>query len=216
MSFEVGALLEPLSVALAGVARAGVRLGDPVLVCGAGPIGVLTAICCRAAGAAPVVVTDLDVGRLAFVEELVPMVKIYLVEKGKTAEEAAAGIVEVMGGVRPVVAMECTGVESSVCTAAWSVDFGGKVFVIGVGGVKMKIPFGLLNSREIDLQFQYRYNNTWPRAIRLVNEGVVKIDKLVTHQYNLSDAVKAFETASDPRTGAIKVHIRNGDDLYDA
>ena len=50
MSWEEGAMLEPLSVALAGISRAEIRLGDPVLVCGAGPIGLVTAACCRAAG----------------------------------------------------------------------------------------------------------------------------------------------------------------------
>jgi L-iditol 2-dehydrogenase len=68
--------------------------------------------------------------------------------------------------------------------------------VIGVGRGEMKIPFGRLNSRErereINLQLQYRYNSTWPRAIRLVNEGVIKMEKLVTHHFNLSDSVKAF------------------------
>jgi L-iditol 2-dehydrogenase len=76
----------------------------------------------------------------------------------------------------------------------------------------MKIPLGRLNSREVDLQFQYRYNNTWPRAIRLVNEGVIKMEKLVTHLFNLSDVLKAFETAADPGTGAIKAQIKNMDD----
>jgi L-iditol 2-dehydrogenase len=46
-----------------------------------------------------------------------------------------------------------------------------------------------------------------------VNEGVIKMEKLVTHHFNLSDSVKAFETAADPRTGAIKVQIKSMDDL---
>ena len=66
---------------------------------------------------------------------------------------------------------------------------------------------------EIDLQYQYRYCNTWPKAIRLVNDGVVNLDRLVTHRYNMSDALNAFKTASDPKTGAIKVQIKNDDSL---
>ncbi len=62
---------------------------------------------------------------------------------------------------------------------------------------------------EIDLQFQYRYANTWPRAIRLVESGVVNLDKMVTHRFDIEDAVKAFETAADPRTGCIKVLIQS-------
>lgn len=209
MSFEDGALLEPLSVVLAGMERAGVRLGDPVLVCGAGPIGLVALVCCRAAGAEPIVITDIDEGRLRFAKELVPSVKTHLVRK-VTAEETAEKIVD-LAGMRPAVALECTGVESSVATAIWSVKFGGKVYVIGVGKNEMTVPFMRLSTQEIDLQFQYRYCNTWPRAIRLVRSGVVDLSRLVTHKFDLEEAVEAFKTAADPSTGAIKVMIKNDD-----
>jgi L-iditol 2-dehydrogenase len=213
MSFENGSLLEPLSVALAGMDRAGIRLGDPVLVCGAGPIGLMTLLCCEAAGACPLVITDIDAGRLKFAKDLCPRAITYQIPMGKSAEECADGIIEAMGGIRPRVAMECTGVESSVASAIWSVKFGGKVFIIGVGKNEMKVPFMRLSTQEIDLQYQYRYSNTWPKAIRLVQSGVIKMDKLVTHRYNMSDAVEAFKTAADPKTGAIKVQIKNDDSL---
>ena len=82
------------------------------------------------------------------------------------------------------------------------------MFVIGVGKNEMKIPFMQLSTWEIDLQFQYRYCNTWPRAIRLVRSGVIDLKMLVTHRFNLDDAVEAFEAAADPKTGAIKVQIQ--------
>ena len=208
MSYENGALLEPLSVALAGMERSGVKLGDPVLICGAGPIGLVTLLCCAAAGAEPIVVTDIDEGRLKFAKSLVARVRTYKVERGVGEEEAAEQIVELMG-VRPAVAMECTGVESSVAAAIWSVKFGGKVFVIGVGKSEMKMPFMRLSTMEVDLRFQYRYSNTWPRAIRLVESGVLDLSRLTTHRFDIEDAVKAFHTAADPKTGAIKVMIQN-------
>ena len=207
MSFENGALLEPLSVSLKAMERSGVRLGDPVLICGAGPIGLITLLCCRAAGAEPIVITDIDEGRLSFAKELVPSVRTHHVQK-VPAEETANAIVR-LAEIRPAIALECTGVESSVAAATWSVKFGGKVFVIGVGKNEMNMPFMRLSTQEIDLQFQYRYCNTWPRAIRLVQGGVVDVSKLVTHRFDIEEAVKAFSTAADPKTGAIKVQIRN-------
>ncbi|ETN46438.1 uncharacterized protein HMPREF1541_00622 [Cyphellophora europaea CBS 101466] len=213
MNFEDGSLLEPLSVALAGMDRAGVRLGDPVLICGAGPIGLVTLLCAEAAGACPIVITDIAESRLKFAKELCPRVSTFQIPMGKTPEECADGIIETMGGIRPRVAMECTGVESSVASAIFSMRFGGKVFIIGVGKNEMKVPFMRLSTQEIDLQYQYRYSNTWPKAIRLVQSGVIKMDKLVTHRYNMSDAIEAFKTAADPKTGAIKVQIKNDDSL---
>ncbi|KAF2006721.1 GroES-like protein [Amniculicola lignicola CBS 123094] len=211
MTFEDGAMLEPLSVALAGMERAGVRLGDPVVVCGAGPIGLVTLLCCQASGATPLVITDIDEGRLKFAKELCPGVETHKVEFSHSADDFATAMKTLMGGVEPAVVMECTGVESSINAAIQSVKFGGKVFVIGVGKNEMKIPFMRLSTREIDLQFQYRYANQWPKAIRLVKSGVIDLKKLVTHRFKLEDAVEAFKVAADPKTGAIKVQIQSLD-----
>ena len=208
MSFEDGAMLEPLSVALAGMQRAGITVGDSVLVCGAGPIGLITLLCCAAAGAEPLVITDIDEGRLKFAKELVPRVRTYQVPRAGP-EECAKQIVELASGEQPVVAMECTGVESSVNSAIYATKFGGKVFIIGVGKPEMTLPFMRLSTQEIDLQFQYRYANTWPRAIRLVESGVIDLKKLATHRFEIDDAVKAFETAGDVKSGAIKVLINS-------
>ncbi|KAI0438027.1 putative sorbitol dehydrogenase [Xylaria telfairii] len=203
MSYEDGAMLEPLSVALAGMQRSGIKLGDPVLVCGAGPIGLITLLCCKAAGACPLVITDIDEGRLKFAKEVCPSVITYKVER-MSAEDSAKAIVGAFGGIEPAVTMECTGVESSISSAIWATKFGGKVFVIGVGKNEMNFPFMRCSTREIDLVFQYRYCNTWPRAIRLLENGVIDLSKLVTHRYKLEDALEAFKTAADPKTGAIK------------
>lgn len=215
MSFEDGALLEPLSVALAAIDRAGLKLGDSALICGAGPIGLITLLCARAAGAEPIVITDIDEGRLEFAKSLVAdkpgALKTYLVTREKSEEELAGGIKEVLGG-EPDLALECTGVESSIGAAIHAVRFGGSVFVVGVGKNEMKFPFMRLSTREVDLKFQYRYCNTWPKAIRLVDSGVLAgIRKLVTHRFGIEDAVEAFKTSADMKSGAIKVQIVNKD-----
>lgn len=208
MSYEHGAMLEPLSVALAGMQRAKMQLGDPVLVCGAGPIGLITMLCVAAAGAAPLVITDISESRLAFAKELCPRVITHKVER-LSPEEGGKAIVAAFGGIEPAVTMECTGVESSIASAVWASKFGGKVFIIGVGKDEINFPFMRASVREIDIQLQYRYSNTWPRAIRLVESGLIDLSKLVTHRFPLEDAIKAFETSADPKSGAIKVQIQS-------
>ncbi|BEI85952.1 hypothetical protein CcaverHIS002_0602390 [Cutaneotrichosporon cavernicola] len=147
MSYEEGALCEPLSVALAGMERAGVRLGDPVVICGAGPIGAISLLAAHAAGCYPLVITDLFSSRLEFARSLVPTVKT------------------------------------------------------------VQYPFGYCSANEIDLQFQYRYANQYPKAIRLVSGGLINLKPLVTHRFPLEKAVDAFQVAADPSQGAIKVQI---------
>lgn len=210
MSWENGAMLEPLSVALAGIKRAQITVGDPVLICGAGPIGLISLAVVKAAGACPIVITDIDEGRLAFAREFCPSVITHKVER-LSAEDSAKAIVKAFGGVEPAVAIECTGVESSINAAIWASKFGGKVFIIGVGRNQINIEFMRASVREVDIQLQYRYSNTWPRAIRLIENNVVDLSKLVTHKFPLEDALKAFNTSADPKTGAIKVIIQSLD-----
>lgn len=206
VSYEEGSLLEPLAVSLAGIERSGLRLGDPVLICGAGPIGLVTLLACRAAGASPIAITDLSDDRLNFAKQLVPTVKTVKVGRTSSSKEVADQVVEVMG-LKPSIAIECSGFESSINAAIFSMKFGGKVFVIGVGKDEQVYPFMHMSANEIDLQFQFRYANQYPKAIRLLEDGLIDLKPLVTHRFALEKAVEAFETAADIKSGSIKVQI---------
>ena len=153
VSFAEGALLEPLSVVLHGINSAHLTLGTPVLICGAGPIGLLALASARASGAHPIVITDVEPSRLAFAKEMVPQCKTYQVDISKDAEENGGEIKKLFGTREydmPRVALECTGVESSVCTAAWSVRRGGVLMVVGVGKAVMNnLPFMHLSLAEV-------------------------------------------------------------------
>lgn len=113
MNYEEGALLEPLSVSLAGIERSGLRMGDPLVICGAGPIGIVTLLAANAAGAAPIAITDLDENRLNFAKKLIPRVRTVKVEKDHDAKAVAANIKQALGQEAKLV-IECTGVESSI------------------------------------------------------------------------------------------------------
>ena len=156
-------------MALTGVTRAGVQIGDPVLICGAGPIGLVTLECCNAAGAYPIVITDIDPTRLEVAKTMVPDVRTYHVQHDESAEGFAKKVSELMGDeLEPAIALECTGAENSLGSTIQSVKFGGRVFVIGVSKDKMQIPFMRCSEREVVLEFQQRYVNMWPRAIRVL------------------------------------------------
>ena len=100
-----------------------------------------------------------------------------------------------------MLALECMGAESSIGAAIEAVRFGGTVFVVGVGKSEMTFPFMQMSTRKVDVRFQYRYANTWPRAIRPLEDE----RKLVTHR----STMLCFETSADPKSGAIKVQITN-------
>lgn len=163
VSFAEGALLEPLSVVLHGIRTARLELGRGAVVCGAGPIGLVALAAARASGAHPLVVTDVEPTRLEFAKQLVPSCSTYLVDPEAAPEETARGVRRLFCGggggaddeyMAPPAVLECTGVESSVCTAAFTARRGGVVVVIGVGREVMNnLPFMHLSLAEVGFFF---------------------------------------------------------------
>lgn len=88
-------------------------------ISGAGPIGLLNLLCARAAGAHPIIMTDIVPSRLDFARTLVPTVQTIVVERGDLTGEATAAKVRELseGGVK--IALECTGFEPSIGTAVY-------------------------------------------------------------------------------------------------
>lgn len=64
-----------------------------------------------------------------------------------------------------------------------------------------------LSANEIDLRFQYRYHDTYPKAIDLVTERLIDLKPLVTHRFKLDQGLEAFAAASNPAARAVKVQI---------
>lgn len=153
ISFAEGALLEPLSVVLQGLRISELSLGRGAVICGAGPIGLIALAAARASGAHPLVITDVEAGRLAFAKEFVPSALTYKVDTTLNAEENGKKIRALFGADEysaPPTVLECTGVESSVCTAAFTVRRGGVVVVIGVGRPVMNnLPFMHISLAEV-------------------------------------------------------------------
>ena len=77
MSLEEAALMEPTAVAVHACRRAGVELGKSVLICGAGPIGLVNLVTSKAMGATEVVVTDIDEGRLKVANVYIDIKHLY-------------------------------------------------------------------------------------------------------------------------------------------
>ena len=71
----------------------------------------------------------------------------------------------------------------------------------------MRICESSTDLAQIDLKFINRYHHSWPYAIRLLQSGYIDLKPLVTHTFDLENAVEAMETASDRSRGSIKVHI---------
>ncbi|RYP66716.1 hypothetical protein DL771_007649 [Monosporascus sp. 5C6A] len=183
LTYSQGALLEPLSVILHGIAGANVELGRPVLICGAGPIGLVCLAAARASGAHPLVITDINADRLKFAKEFVPSCDTYQIKPKLDPQETAKETRKLYGEEEysmPASVIECTGVESSVCTACYAVRRGGTIMVIGVGRPIMNnVPFMHLSLAEINLKFINRYRDTWPAAIQCLKGGILDLEPML-------------------------------------
>jgi L-iditol 2-dehydrogenase len=130
-----------------------VRLGESTVICGAGPIGMCALAVAKASGACPILVTDLDPGRLEFAQRFVPGCVPFQIQFGRTAQETALDILlalKAAGGDQPRVVYECTGVQGSVVTASYLPRPAGEVMVIGVGKPIMnELPFMHMSLAEV-------------------------------------------------------------------
>lgn len=204
VTFEEGALIEPLSVGIHACRRAGVTLGTTVLVCGSGPIGLVCLLVAKAMGASLVAITDLSSERLKTATQVGADFPL-AVAREDSAQEVARRV-EGMLGNQPHVTIECTGAESSVQTAIYATRSGGVVVLVGLGEEMASVPLVNAAVREVDIRGVFRYCNTWPMAIAMLASGKVNVKPLVTHRFPLEEAAQAFETTRQGR--GVKVMLK--------
>jgi len=176
MSFEEGALLEPLSVGIWACKRAGLAPGDEVLVTGAGPVGILAAQTARALGGRNVTVVDVSDFRLGLAEEL-----------GFATEHSDAP-----GESEFDVLLECSGAEGVLAPALHRLRTNGRAALVGLAKHPVELPLAQLNPKELTISLVNRYAHTWPIAIDLVASGRVDVEPLVTHHFPLSRTEEAI------------------------
>jgi len=206
VSFEEGALLEPLSVAVQACRRAKITLGDRVLICGAGPIGLVNLLTAKAMGAAKICITDIDEHRLKVAKTLGADMT-YLIGK-KDPRTLAEDIAQQFDGSRPDKTIECSGAEPSIQLAIYATKSGGTIVLVGLGPAEIRLPIVNAAVREVDIRGVFRYANCYPVALAMVASGTIDVKPLVTHRFKLEETLKAFETAKTGADHAIKVMIK--------
>jgi L-iditol 2-dehydrogenase len=194
MTDEQAALIEPFSVGLWAVRRAGVSPGDTVLVTGAGPIGLLAVQAARVAGAARIVVTDLSAGRRDLAARL----------GADEVVDPASG--DDLAGLDADVLLECSGARAALRSGLGAVRGGGAAVLVGMGADEVTLPMSALQVREITVTGTFRYANTYPGAIALVAGGRVQLDPLVTGRYGLGQ-VEAALTVGSTGEGTVKAVV---------
>jgi L-iditol 2-dehydrogenase len=216
MSDDAAALCEPLSVGIAAIRKAKLdsperalgalptQAGGPptrrvggrregggsrVLIAGAGPIGIVLTQLARAYGATEIVVSDPDPTR-----------------RDRASTFGATTTVDPTAGSNDDLAVDAfidaSGAAAAVAAGIRAVRPAGRVVLVGSGAESMELPTQLIQNRELVLTGVFRYANTWPTAIALVESGRVDLDAMVTARFPLEKAAEALD--SDRIPGSVK------------
>ncbi|HPN84540.1 MAG TPA: alcohol dehydrogenase catalytic domain-containing protein [Victivallales bacterium] len=190
MPLDVAALLEPIAVAVHSVRMSNIKLGDRVCVQGAGPIGILTALMAKKAGATRVMISDMQEFRLNLAKqyglETIDMNKQNIVEEVKKATDGwgADVVFEVVGiSATSMLSPDLCRVRGNICA---------------VSHPKEPLMMNMLrcNFKEIYVTTVRVYEMfDFTRAIEIATSSGIDFSKLLSRPYSLDEAPAAFDAA---------------------
>ena len=203
ISYEEGALMEPLSVALHAAQKAHLQPGCTVAIFGAGAVGLLILLLTRLSGTPEVFVADVQEFRLQKAKVLGASETIH--NRKEDAVKKILGMTSQLGVDR---AFEAVGLESTLVQSLQVLKKGGSAVVLGIfEEPQVRIPANLFIQREISLLGSQGYCRDFQTALKLVEKGLVNLKDVMTHVLPFSSLQEGFELLRDPASEAIKVVI---------
>jgi len=190
------AFAEPLAVALHAVHRAGDLLGKSVLITGAGTIGCLAVIAARLAGAAKITVSDILDRPLAQAREV-----------GADRVIRADREADALASPQFDVAFEVSGSFAALKACVAAAKKGARIVQVGTLPHE-PLPFVVneIMVKELDFKGAFRWGIEFDWAVEYIASRRVDVKPLLSGQFQLADAVKAFELARD-KTQSTKVQL---------
>jgi len=190
MSYEEGAMIEPLAVGMMAAKRGLVSVYDTVAILGSGPIGLMCLQAVRAHGALDVYVTDILDHRLDYAERLGARDVI-----NPKKEDVAERLMELTNNEGVDVVIEAAGSVPALQQAFEIVKTGGRILLVGIyPTMEFQVPLGNVVIKELDVRGVWRYANVFPTAIKHVLDGKIDVKSLITHRFPLNEILRGFET----------------------
>ena len=178
---EVACFMEPLSCVLHGIEKAEIRLGDNILILGAGPIGNLLLQCARLLGVAQATVLERNKSRLALAA-------------ASGADILSSSFDELLPDTYDVV-IDATGAIPVLERAIEFVRYGGTMLFFGVApsGVSMNIEPFLIFKKGLKIVSSYTSLRNSFQAVDLLSKGVISVTELISHKLPLEEFAKGVE-----------------------
>jgi L-iditol 2-dehydrogenase len=200
LSYTMGALVEPFSVAYYALVRAGgVDASDTVVVLGAGPVGLAVTAAASTMGAVTVVVEPSAERRAAALD----LGAAHAVDP----DGVDALLQEIAGGRGADVVVEASGRPAVMARALELVAFQGRVAYIGIDvGQEAPAKLGLIQSKELRITGSIGSPGVWPETLRFLANSGLDLSPLVTQRFPVDGALDALDAAHHPES-TIKAHI---------
>ena len=204
VSTKEGALIEPLAVGFHAASQGKVQPGDTVVILGAGCIGLVTLLACKARGAGTIIVSDLVDARLEKAKELGATHII----NGKDVD-ALAEIAKITDGKGANKVFETAGSPFTIAQTSHIVSKGGTITLVGIAAVEeINFNFAQIMDKEAEIKSVFRYRNIYPKAIAAVANGAIDVSGIVTHEFDLDHIQEAFQEAVNNKTDLVKAVIK--------
>ncbi len=203
MSFAEGAMIEPLAVTVHAAKRFPDVKGANCVVLGCGPIGILLIQSLKAFGAAKVMATDISDTRLALAASLGADVAVNTKD-----HDFAEALMDTFGPDKADVMYDCAGSDITMDQAIQNARKGSTIILVAVFGKRASVDLAKLNDSELDLNTSMMYRHEdYVDALRLVNEGKIKLEPLMSKHFAFADYAAAYEYIDANRESTMKVLI---------
>jgi D-xylulose reductase len=202
ISYEEGAMVEPLAIGMHAAVKARITPGDIALVIGAGTIGVMTCLAALAGGCSQVIISDIRQEKL---DLLSGMPGVHPINSMQT--DLLQFVQDFTEGWGVDVTFEASGNAKVAETIFDYLRPGGHLVYIGMPIEPIKLDIVLAQAKEIRMDTIFRYANVYDRALQLMASGKIDLEPFITERYTFAESIAAFEYAVNPKPSSVKIQI---------
>lgn len=200
---KIGAVIEPLAVAVHSVHRSKFKPLDSVAIIGAGPVGILVGLVLKHSGASRIIISDISRGRLKLCKE-------FGFETINSKNESLAEYVaNTTGGEGVNIVYECSGVAAGAEEMTYPVCTNGMVCLVGVHKEARSVALSDMHFRELNMTATRVYEKEeFRQTVAYIEKLQAEIDRIITDVIPLTESANVFEYIGDSANQAMKVIIQ--------
>jgi L-iditol 2-dehydrogenase len=203
LPFAHAAMIEAVSVAVHGVNRTPVRLGDSAVVVGTGMIGLLVVQALKKAGCGRIIAVDLEDNKLDLAKKLGATDSL-----NPSRDDVPRSVIEMTNGAGADIAVDAVGATAPVKTCIASVRKGGAVTLIGNITPNIDLPLQPVVTRELSLYGSCASNGEYPECIALMASGDILVEPIISAKASLEEGPRWFQRLYGKEPGVMKVVIQ--------